>query len=34
MVDPLSPLAGVLPRLVAALVLCGLVWLGVAWSLV
>ena len=34
MIDPLSPLAGVLPRLIAALLLCAFVWAGVAWSLV
>ena len=33
MIDPLSPLSGVWPRLLAALVLCAFVWAGVAWSL-
>ncbi len=33
MIDPLSPTAGVLPRLAAALLLVALVWLGVLWSL-
>ena len=32
MVDPLSPTAGVLPRLLAAVFLCALVWLGVFWA--
>ena len=33
MVDPLSPTAGLWPRLLLALVLCAAVWLGVAWAL-
>jgi hypothetical protein len=33
MVDPLSPTAGVWPRLTLALLLCVAVWLGVIWAL-
>jgi len=33
MIDPLSPLAGLGPRLVLALVLVAVLWLGVAWAL-
>jgi hypothetical protein len=33
MIDPLSPLAGLPSRLVLALVLAVLLWLGVAWAL-
>ena len=32
MVDPLSPVAGVLPRLAVALLLVGLVWMAVFWA--
>jgi hypothetical protein len=33
MIDPLSPLAGLRPRLALALVLVAVLWLGVAWAL-
>lgn len=33
MLDPLSPTAGLLPRLLLAAGLAGLAWAGVAWAL-
>ena len=33
MIDPLSPLSGLGPRLALALVLVAVLWLGVAWAL-
>jgi hypothetical protein len=33
MSDPLSPIAGVLPRLAIAIVLCALIWLGTFWAM-
>jgi len=34
MIDPLSPLAGLRSRLVLALALVAVLWLGVAWALI
>jgi len=33
MIDPLSPLAGLRSRLVLALAMVAVLWLGVAWAL-
>jgi hypothetical protein len=33
MIDPLSPLSGVLPRLALAVSLCAVLWLVVLWGL-
>ncbi len=33
MVDPLSPISGLLPRLALAMALSVVVWCGVAWAL-
>lgn len=33
MIDPLSPLAGLVSRLALALALLAVIWLGVAWAL-
>ena len=33
MIDPLSPLAGLGPRLALVFVLVAAIWLGVAWAL-